>query len=437
MNAMNRRRDFIKYGGTAALGLVASGLSLPAAAAPTDIIRVGMVGVGARGGGLLADLLKIEGVQVPALCDINETNLARNQQRVVNAGQPKPKGYSRNKLDFRRMCQEEDLDLVINATPWEWHAPVSLAAMKAGKHTATEVPAAVTEDECWKLVETSEKTGKMCSMLENACYMRNVMMVLVMVRKGILGELVHCEAGYQHDARYVAIDRKGELLWRGEEATRNDGNLYPTHPIGPVAQWLDINRGDRFEYLVSMSSASHGLNRYAAKRWGEDHKLAKKNFKQGDVNVTLIRTKKGRSITLYFDTQLPRPYDLIFRIQGTEGIYSGSLDKIYLEDKSPKVHQWEDIDKYAKKYDHPLWNVHAEKTRGSGHGGADYLMLYRLIKNLKEGNPPDIDVYDAADWTVIYELSKRSVAKKSRPIDFPDFTKGKWKKRAPIGIVEG
>ena len=209
---------------------------------------------------------------------------------------------------------------MITATPWEWHTPVAIAAMKAGKYAATEVPAALTVEQCWDPQNTSEQTGMPCMMLENVCYFRNVLMVLNMVRQGVLGELLHCEAGYQHYVRGAQFGPSGDLTWRGVHASNDDGNQYPTHPIGPVAQWMNINRGDLFSYLVSMSTVSRGPHRYALETFGADHSSARKQFAQGDVNTTLIKTANGLTVTLYYNTQSPRPYDLIFRVQGTKGI---------------------------------------------------------------------------------------------------------------------
>ena len=218
------RRDFLKLGTTVGAGLAMGGVSLSGCAnvlrgkppeikaAPIDTVRVGYVGVGGMGSSHVRNLLNIEGVEIRAVCDIVEEKVARIQRWVEEAGQPKPVGYSRGEYDFKRMCEREDLDLVYTATPWEWHVPVCVAAMKAGKHAATEVPAAVTLDECWQLVETSEKTNKHCVMMENCCYSRWMLMVLNMVRKGVFGELLHGEGGYMHDLRALKFSSSGEGL---------------------------------------------------------------------------------------------------------------------------------------------------------------------------------------------------------------------------------
>jgi predicted dehydrogenase len=431
MNDHFDRRDFVKLGAAAGVSWAIGRESLPAddagaKARTMDKVRIGFVGVGSRGTFLLGTLLGLEGIEIKAVCDIIPERVAKGQNMVAAAGRPKPSGYSRGETDFRRLCETEELDLVINAVrPWKWHVPISVAAMTTGKHAATEVPAAETLDECWQLVETAEKTHKYCVLLENCCYFRNVMLVHHMLRKGIFGELRHCEAGYQH---YVgrraepAPRAKGQAPPRPKSDKVQTANSYPTHPIGPVAQWMDINRGNRFDYLVSMSA--DGTRQSTA----------------ADINTSLIRTTRGQTVTLYFDTKLPRPYDLIYRVQGTKAIYMATLDKIYIEGRSPTgpggVPDWEPMDSCYKEFEHPLWKAWGEKAlaRG-GHGGADAMTLYRLIQALRTGTPPDVDVYDAATWSCITELSEKSVARRSSPMDFPDFTRGRWKTAPPIGII--
>ena len=444
-----KRRKFIKAGAALGTGLVLnpwplSSMGLKINARP---VRIGFVGVGGRGFSLVKGLLKLGGVEIPAICDINEDNLLRAQKYIEGAGHKKPEGYSRNKTDFKRLCERDDLDMVMTATPWEWHTPVCLAAMNAGKHAATEVPAAVTKEECWQLVETSEQTGKFCTMLENVSYWRNVMTISKMIHQGVFGEMLHAQVGYQHDIRPGRFNKRtlktfnetGQPPWRIRHHETGEGNLYPTHAIGPVAQWMDINRGDRFSYLVSMSTPSKGLNLYAAREFGDDHPLAKKNYAHGDINTTLIKTEKGLTVTLYHDCATYRPYDLILRVQGTEGIYS-SHNGIYIQGLTSEVHnvpwkkeEWDDFGKaeYVKPYGPKLWKEQERKAKGAGHGGGDYLELYRLVEAVRSGIEPDIDVYDAATWSVITDLTGQSVREGSKPIKFPDFTKGAWKTRSP------
>jgi len=437
MHVEQNRRSFLKTGSAAAMAAAALGTAAKNVSADKkEIVKIGVVGVGSRGTGLVNNLLDIEGVEIPAICDIDADHLTRAQQIVEDKGRKRPEGYSRGPWDFKRLAERSDLDAILTATPWEWHTPVMVEAMKAEKYGATEVPACITIDECWELVETSEKTGKPCMMLENVNYFRNVMMVLNMIRQGLFGELLHFEAGYQHDVRFVKFDQNGNLLWRGKHSVTRNGNLYPTHPIGPIAWWADINRGDRFTCLVSMSTKSRGLNYHVEKKFGPNHPNAKMKYAQGDINTTLIMTHNGLTVTLYHDTQSPRPYDLIFRVQGTKGIYSGTLDKIYIEGRSPKEHTWEDITEYDKEYEHPMWKTLGPVAQNYGHGGGDYIELHQLVKAVKNGAQTPQDVYDAATWSVISPLTEQSVANGSKPVDFPDFTRGKWMTNPPIQIVD-
>ena len=436
-NSGLNRRDFIKTGAGAGLYLAAGGYgSLASGCSYERPVRIGFVGVGGRGTGMLKNALKLEGVEVPVVCDIVSEKVERAQRLVEETGQPKPQGFT-GEEDYKRVAELNNLDAVFTATPWSLHTPVMVAAMKGGKYGATEMPACDGHEEAWELVETAEKTGKHCMLMENYTYMRNVMMVLNMVRQGMFGELTHCETGYQHDVRYVTIDGEGKLLWRAHERFLNHtGNRYPTHAIGPVAQWIDINRGNRFEYLVSMSSRSLGLKHYATQKFGADSYAAKLDYKAGDVNTALIQTSRGITVTLYYDSLSPRPVDFIYRIQGAEGIYSGTLNKIYLEDHSPKPHQWEEITSYGEKYDHPLWKKFGEIALSTGHGGSDYLILRDFVEAVRNGTEVPIDVYDAATWSIITKLTEESVNNKSRPVDFPDFTRGKWETREPLPIKD-
>ena len=444
------RRSFLKAGALVGLGAAFTGLRTASAAEehaageartqfkvePIEQVRVGFVGVGGQGSGHLGSYLSIDGVQIKAICDIVPAHVARAQDAVVQAGQPKPAGYANGPTDFQRMCETEDLDLVMTATPWEWHVPVCEAAMKNGKHVATEVPAAMTLDDCWKLVEIAEKTGKHCQMMENCCYDRIELMMLNLVRKGLLGEIEHAEAGYLHDLRGVKFANGGEGLWRRAWSEKFNGNLYPTHGLGPVAQCMNVNRGDALDYLVSMSSPARGMHEYALDHFGPDSSQAKEKFALGDVNTSLIKTKLGKTIILVHDTNLPRPYSRIDLVQGTKGLAHKYPDRIYIEGKS-KNDDWDDFEKFAAEHEHPLWKALAQKGEGRGHGGMDFIEDYRLITSLQKGAPLDQDVYDAAAWSAIVGASIESVANKSKAVEIPDFTRGKWRTNPPLRIVEG
>ncbi len=372
------RRDFLKIGAAAGLGAAVAGLGLEAkpsipgearsqfTAPAIPTVKVGFVGVGGMGSAHVQNYLNIEGVEIKAICDIRPAHVERAQKWVVEAGQPKPAGYSNGERDFERMCANEDLDLVMTATPWEWHVPVCLAAMSNGKHAATEVPAAMSLEDCWALVETAEKYKKHCQMMENCCYDRIELMTLNLVRKGVLGEVLHGEAGYLHDLRGVKFSSEGEGLWRRAWSEKLNGNLYPTHGLGPVAQCMNINRGDAFDYLVSMSSPTRGLHEYAVATFGADSPQAKERYVLGDVNTSLIKTKLGKTIILIHDTNLPRPYTRINLVQGTKGLAHKWPDRIYIEGKAEKPHRMGRFREVRRRVRAPALEGHRVEGRGEG-----------------------------------------------------------------------
>jgi predicted dehydrogenase len=408
--------------------------STPFAAPKLDEVRIGFVGVGGQGSAHVRNMLRVPGARITAVCDIVEARVKLMQKWIVDAGHKEPTGYSRGPRDFERLCETEDLDLVFTATPWEWHVPVCTAAMKNGKHAATEVPAAMTLEDCWRLVEDAEKYRKHCVMMENCNYDRPEMMVFNMVRQGLFGEILHAEGGYLHDLRAIKFSSEGEGLWRRAWAMKHNGNLYPTHGLGPVANCLDINRGDRFDYLVSMSGPSRGLQQWAKDHFPADAPQRSEKFVLGDVNVSLIKTARGRTILVSHDTNLPRPYSRIHMVQGTRGLFQGYPDRVYIEGRS-KEHTWDESSKYLAEYDHPLWTDLTNSAAGAGHGGMDYIEDYRLIKCLREGVPTDMNVYDAAALSAVVHLSEQSNARRSGPVDFPDFTKGRWQSTPPLAII--
>lgn len=407
------------------------------AAPPIDVVRIGFVGVGGMGTVHVENLLTLEGVQIKAICDIVPEKVTKAQDMVVAAGQPRPTGYDRGPRDFERMCAEEELDLVYTATPWEWHVPICLAAMKNGKHAATEVPAAVSVDDCWALVEAAEKYRKHCVMQENCIYDRLELLALNLVRLGILGEVLHGECGYLHDLRSIKFSTEGEGLWRRAHSMRRNGNLYPTHGLGPIAMAMDINRGNRFDYLVSMSGPSRGLQLWQEEHLAADDPRRRERYALGDVNLTLIMTTRGQTIYLGHNTNLPRPYSRGIMLEGTRGLIQGWPSRIYVEGKSEKEDQWEELERWYTEYEHPLWRSEKVKEMRVGHGGMDWLEDYRLITCLRNGLPTDQTVYDAAAWSAISGLTERSVAGKSRRMEVPDFTRGKWRASQPWPIVEG
>ncbi|HEX9165390.1 MAG TPA: Gfo/Idh/MocA family oxidoreductase [Gemmatimonadales bacterium] len=408
----------------------------PLAAPPIETVRIGFVGVGGMGTVHVENLVRIPGCRITAVCDIVEAHARRAAKLITDAGHPAPTLYTRGPTDFVRLCETEELDLVYTATPWEWHVPVLVAAMRNGKHAATEVPAAMTLDECWQMVEEAERHQKHCVMMENCNYDRPELLALHLVRKGLLGEVLHAECGYLHDLREVKFSREGEGLWRRAHSIRRNANLYPTHGLGPVANCLDINRGDTFAYLVSMSGPSRGLQEYAAAHFPADAPERREQYALGDVNVSLIRTVNGKTIYVSHDTNLPRPYSRIHLVQGTRGIVQGYPNRVYIEGRSASHGRWEELASYYPEFDHPLWRFDAARQATTGHGGMDFLEDWRLIKCLREGLPTDFNVYDAALLSSVTPLSETSVAERSRPVDFPDFSRGRWKTQAPWGIVE-
>jgi predicted dehydrogenase len=383
------------------------------------------------------NLLKIKGAEIVAVCDIIEDRVKRAQDLVEKAGFPRPEGYSKGPEDFKRLCQREDVDLVYTATPWEWHVPVCLAAMENGKHAATEVPAALTVDECWALIEASEKTGKYCIMMENCNYDKVEMMILNMVKKQMFGEMVYAECGYLHDLRGVKFDMNGEGAWRRAWSMKRNGDLYPTHGLAPVAQCMDINRGNYFDYLVSFGTKSRGLHEFAVKQFGEGSPQAAEKYVLSDVVTTVIKTMNNETIVLSHDTNLPRPYSRNILVQGTKGIVRKYPDpKIYIEGVSETNDSWEPIKKYMKQYKHPVWVELEKSSKGAGHGGMDFIEDYRLVNALLKGVEPDMDVYDAAVISAVTELSETSIAKQGQPVKFPDFTRGAWKTKRELKVME-
>lgn len=447
-----KRKDFIKKTSIAGAGAAVMPSLLLGGISKQNNVNLGFIGTGLRGQWVLWLASKYKEVNIPAICDIDD-GMIKSALKILNdAGKPIPKIYNKGSEDFRRMVKNEKLDGVYIATPWEWHHTMSIAAMENGINVGTEVPAALTVEECWDLVNTSEKTDKFCMIMENVCYRRDIMAVLNMVKDGLFGELIHCQGGYQHDLRHVKFNNgkqpygggvefgeKGysESKWRTNHSVNRNGDLYPTHGLGPVSSMLDINRGNRMIYLTSTATQSRGLHNYIVKLAGGDHPNAKINFKLGDIVTTVIKCANGQTIMLSHDTNSPRPYSLNFRVQGTKGLWMCDNNSIYIEEKSPEPHRWEPDSNYLQKFDHPLWKRFEKQASGSGHGGMDFFIVRAFIESLKGDAQPPIDVYDAVSMSVISPLSEESIANNSKSIEIPDFTRGKWKTNRPIfGIGE-
>jgi predicted dehydrogenase len=441
------RRNLLKAAGIAGVGITMSGIAdghiseseeSTQRSGPThptmigvkfetrDVVRLGIVGVGLRGTSTLQEFLAIDKVVVNAVCDVVKDKCVRAAQLIEKAGQKTPGIYADGERDFERLSARDDIDFIYIATPWEWHVPQVLAALKSGKHVGTEVPAAYTLEDCWSIVNASEAARRHCLIMENCCYNDSETMVLNMVRAGVFGDLVHGECAYNHDLREILFENKDEGLWRRRHHTLRDSNLYPTHGLGPMAMYMNINRGDRFDHIVSMSSSHLGLETYRKEHVAAGDPKWKETYRTGDYNTSIIKTAKGRTIMLQHNVSTPRPYDRINLIQGTKGIFRDYPPRIFI-DGQEGGHNFTNLDKYKEKYESSLWKKQGEMARKlGGHGGMDYLMCYRLIQCMREGLEPDIDVYDAAAWSVPGPLSQVSVAKGSAPVKFPDFTRGLW-----------
>ncbi|MBI5856333.1 MAG: Gfo/Idh/MocA family oxidoreductase [Sphingobacteriales bacterium] len=407
------------------------------AAPKIETVRIAVVGLGQRGSEAVERLSFIDGLEIVALCDKYSDRVAASQKTLEKMKRPKAKEYS-GEEGWKALCESKDIDLVYTPTPWHLHTPVALLAMKNGKHAAVEVPAAKTIDECWQLVETSEKTKKHCMMLENCCYDFFEQLTLNMTRQGMFGELVHAEGAYIHDLSKDWLFNKNAYadMWRLKENASRNGNLYPTHGLGPVAQCMNINRGDKMDYMVSMSTHDFSLNTMAKDLASKDsffNEYVGKPYR-GNMNTSMIKTNKGKTIMVQHDVSSPRPYSRIHVLSGTKG----SVGKWPSPEKISFGHRWikkEELDELYKKHSTPIVNhIGAIAKDVGGHGGMDFIMDWRLIDCLRNGLPLDQDVYDAALWSCIAPLSESSVAKKSKTMDIPDFTRGAWKKNKPVSL---
>lgn len=436
---MTSRRDFIKRSAAAGLGL--SALSLPGFSSIKESkVRVGFIGVGLRGQNHLRLALQRNDVEVVAICDVQQQMIDMSKEIFKSKGVVLPRIIMEGPHGYKKLLEMKDLDAVIIATPWEWHTVMCLDAMNAGKYVGCEVITGMTVEECWEIVHTSERTGMPLMMLENVCYRRDVMAVLNMVRQHLFGEIVHLQGGYQHDLRNIKFNggKRGvegvefgekafsEAQWRTRHSVMRNGDLYPTHGIGPLAMMVDINRGNRFTELVSYATKSRGLHDYIVKKGGGDHPNAKVEFKLGDIVTTMIKCANGETILLQHDTNLPRPYSLGFRVQGTDGIWMDVNRSIYIEGKTKTPHEWSDADEWLSQYDHPLWKKYGNDAQGAGHGGMDWFVLHAFIEAVKRKTNTPQDVYDAVTWSAITPLSETSIRLGGETVDFPDFTKGQW-----------
>jgi predicted dehydrogenase len=444
------RRQFLRNMSIASTGfiLLPNGELFAMNSVPDTKIKMAIIGTGLRGQDHLELLLRRSDVEVVAICDVSERMLIDAQKLVTQFNKKMPEVFTGDKYSYKKLLEKyKFIDGILIATPWEWHKPMIIDSINAGiKYVATEVIIGITLQDHWDVVQVAEKNNAHVMMLENVCYRRDVMAVLNMVRQGLFGELIHLQGGYQHDLRDVKFNNgtepyghgveygeKGfsEAKWRTEHSVHRNGDLYPTHGIGPVANYININRGNRFTNLCSFSSKSRGLHNHIVKNGGKDHPNAKVEFKLGDVVTTNISCANGETILLQHDTSLPRPYSLGFRVQGTEGLWMDVNKGIHVQGTT-KAHTWDDAKTWLDKYDHPLWQRWSKATEGAGHGGMDFFVVHSFVESIKRKMPTPLNVYDAAAWSAITPLSEQSIALGNETVEFPDFTGGQWMYNKPV-----
>ena len=420
-----------------------------------DNIKAAFIGVGARGTGHAKQIASINGTEVVAICDLYKDLAERSKNNCTEIGKGQRhkniKLYYGSENDWMSMLDEVKPDIVFISTNWNTHAPMAIESMKKNVHAFVEVPIATKIEDMWKIIDTSEKTKKHCMMMENVNYGRDELMFLNMCRKGLIGDFLHAEASYIHSLRFQMDEQKrGTGSWRTYHYANGKGNLYPTHGLGPVAQYMNLSRqDDNFSKLVSYSSPALGRKLYANKKYPKDHKWNKLNFKNGDINTSLIKTELGRTIMVQWDETSPRPYSRHNLIQGTQGTLAGfptrvafdneSNIKNNISDESVDYHSWiqgKNLEKLYEKYDHPLYiRLGNLAKKMGGHGGMDFIMRYRIIECLKEGLPLDQNVYEGCFWSAVGPLSGKSVKEEGSPQKFPDFTRGNWKSTKPLDVI--
>jgi predicted dehydrogenase len=437
-----KRRDFVKRSALATAGTAIFTSDGFAATTPAEKVKLAFIGTGLRGQNHLDMALRRSDTDVVAICDVDERMIQMAAETIKKAGKPMPAIFRGDPYAYRKLLELKNLDAVLIATPWEWHAPMILDCLQAGiKYIGTEVILGITLEDHWNVVHEAEKQKANVMMLENVCYRRDVMAVLNMARQGLFGELLHLQAGYQHDLRGIKFNNGqehnnsgaefgdkafSEARWRTNHSVHRNGDLYPTHGIGPVAQMLDINHGNRFLSLSSFATKSRGLHNYIIEKGGPNHPNAKVEFKLGDIVTTHIKCNNGETILLQHDTNSPRPYSLGFRVQGTKGLWMDVNKSLYIEGTSKTNDDWENAQSYLDKYDHPLWQRWLKETANAGHGGMDFFVLHAFIEATKRRAPTPMDVYDAAAWSAITPLSEMSIDLGNQTVEFPDFTSGQW-----------
>lgn len=411
------------------------GLKVP----PIKQVRVAVIGLGNRGmeHARLVNAVGLGKAKLTAICDIRDKMANDCLAMLQKEGGQKPAVYAGKPDAWKEMCRRDDIDVVIIATPWEDHVPMAVYAMQQSKHVALEVPAALTIEECWQMVNTAEETQRNCIMLENVCYGEEELWLLNMAESGVFGTLTYAECAYIHDLRELLFSKTYYYnMWRIRHNEARDGNLYPTHGLGPVAQYMGIDHGDRFNFLVSMSSLQAGLDEYATTVETDNEFFNRRGFMHGDINNTLIKTAKGRTILLQHDVVTGRPYNRINMLAGTRAFHKGYPSQMSVSGMGHGFLKENEYNEYRERYAHPLWTkLEAEAQKNGGHGGMDFVMLWRMIDCFNRGVALDMDVYDGASWSVVTPLSELSVQLGSVPVKFPDFTRGQWKYERKLGVM--
>ena len=422
------RRQAIQAALGAGAALALSRASIAAAAQASEggkKVRIGFIGVGDRGTGLLRITLRFPDIEVPAVCDIVPAHAKRAQDLVEKALGKRPQSYEAGPYDYRKLLERDDLDAVVIGTPQELHAEMTIDSFKAGKFVGSEVPACTTMDECHAMVRAHRETKVGYMLLENYLYHSYVMMVQNMAEQGLFGEMTYGYGAYIHEIRGMKFNKDGTLTWRGRNVLKNRGLVYPTHAIGPVCRWMGVDgTKDRLATLVAMDTKSIATQVYAAEKFGPDSEAAKVNFENGDTSIALVRTTQGKLIEVRYDTASPRPAGMgQYSLQGTKGAYDSAFGvrNVYLEGKSP-AHKWEPLEKYQDQYQHPKWKAQAEQAKTTGHGGSDWFVMRDFVDAVRSGNSP-IDIYDAVAWTSVRPLSEESIRAGSKPVEVPDFRK--------------
>ncbi|MEV5886083.1 Gfo/Idh/MocA family oxidoreductase [Streptomyces sp. NPDC052020] len=401
-------------------------------------VRVGVIGLGNRGAGMIPGWAAVPGCTVTAVCDIRADRAKRAADRLVSRGEPRPAEFGGSADAYTEMLRRDDIDLVYIATPWEFHHEQGRAALLSGKHAMVELPVATELRELWDLVDTSERTRRHLMLAENCCYGRNELAVLKMAHDGLFGDVTNGHGGYLHDLRELLFsDTYYTDSWRRLWHTRSTASLYPMHGLAPIAGAMDINRGDRMTTLRAASTAPKGLADYRERFVPKGHPSWKETYINGDLVTCLIETEQGRTIRAEHDVSSPRPYSRINSLAGSRGIvedYAGAAPtgaRVYLE-PDHSGHTWRDFAGYRAEFDHWLWRkVGDDAANNGGHGGMDYVMQWRTVQLMRLGLAPDIDVYDSAAWYAPVPLSAASLARDGRPVEIPDFTRGAWAKARP------